>query len=248
MRIRYARLPRLESLLGAIYPPQCALCDALVVQAGGLCGPCWAGTSFLTGLVCDLCGTPLPGDDPGHPAHCDDCLAIARGWDRGRAALAYRDGGRRFVLALKHGDRLDLVPLGAVWLRRAAGPLLRPGQVAVPVPAHWRRLVGRRYNQAAELARALARSTGMRAEMRALVRIRRTRVQEGMSRDERFANMCDAIRPHPRFGDRLRGRDVLLVDDVITSGATLAAAAEAAREAGAAHVAVAALARAVKAT
>lgn len=236
----------MESLIGAIYPPQCALCDELVADTGGLCGACWAQTPFLSGLVCDLCGVPLPGDDPAHAVQCDDCLTIARPWDRGRAALAYRDGGRRFVLALKHADRLDLAPVGAAWLLRAAQPILRPDQVAVPVPAHWRRLVGRRYNQAAELARALARRTGIDVAPVALVRPTRTEKQEGLGHDARFINMQGAIRPHPKHGHVLARRRVVLVDDVMTSGATFAAAAEACLMAGASDVVTLALARAVK--
>ncbi|TKA95662.1 ComF family protein, partial [Cereibacter changlensis] len=98
----------LQAALRLLYPPQCLTCDALVTTDFGLCGPCWRETPFITGLVCDLCGTPLPGEDPGHAVHCDDCLTLARPWARGRAALLYKDNGRRIVLALKHGDRLDL--------------------------------------------------------------------------------------------------------------------------------------------
>ncbi|MEH6772621.1 MAG: double zinc ribbon domain-containing protein, partial [Cereibacter changlensis] len=114
----------LQAALHLLYPPQCLTCDALVTTDFGLCGPCWRETPFITGLVCDLCGTPLPGEDPGHAVHCDDCLTLARPWARGRAALLYKDNGRRIVLALKHGDRLDLATPAAGWLRQAAAPIL----------------------------------------------------------------------------------------------------------------------------
>ena len=222
------------------------LCGTLVEEDGGLCGACWRDVPFILGLVCDLCGTPLPGEGDGHVVHCDDCMATARPWEKGRAALIYRDRARKLVLALKHGDRLDLASPAARWLARAAGPCLRPGQVIVPVPAHWRRTLGRRFNQAAVLARALARQTGQPVAVEGLQRCRSTEVQDGKSIEARFANLSGAIRPHPRHGARLDGADVLIVDDVMTSGATMAAAAEAARAAGAASVRVAALARVVK--
>lgn len=236
----------MQSILRAIYPPQCLLCDALVEDEGGLCGPCWRETPFLSGLVCTLCGAPLPGEEAGAGARCDDCMALARPWERGRAALAYRDAGRRLVLALKHGDRLDLARPAARWMLRAGAPLLRPGQVVVPVPAHWLRRVRRRYNQAALLALEVSRQAGLSAAPRALLRGRATPVQDGMGREARFANLDGAIAAHPRHGAVLAGADVLLVDDVMTSGATLAAATGAALAAGADRVSVLALARVVK--
>lgn len=233
-------------LLRLIYPHQCALCDTLVEEDGALCGVCWRDVPFILGLTCDLCGAPLPGEGDGHVIHCDDCMSIARPWVQGRAALVYNGQARKLVLALKHGDRLDLKSPATRWLHRAAQPLLRPSQVIVPVPAHWWRTFRRRYNQAALLAQGLGKATGQPVAVEALVRHRVTEVQDGKSVEARFANVGGAIRPHPRHGKVLKGADVLLVDDVMTSGATLAAAAEAAISAGATCVRVATLARVVK--
>ena len=105
----------LQGALHLVYPPQCLTCDTRVTTDFGLCGACWRETGFVSGLVCDHCGTPLPGEDPGHAVHCDDCLTIARPWDRGRAALLYRDNGRRLVLSLN-------MVIGLIWR-----VLLRPG-------------------------------------------------------------------------------------------------------------------------
>ena len=146
----------LQAVLQMIYPPQCISCDALVTSDFGLCGKCWRETPFIAGLVCDQCGTPLPGEDPGHAVHCDDCLLIARPWDQGRAALLYKDNARKMVLQMKHGDRTDLARPAAAWLHRAARPLLVPDMLLAPVPLHWFRLVKRRYNQAALLSAGLA--------------------------------------------------------------------------------------------
>jgi len=234
----------LQSLIDAVLPPQCLSCREAVAEQGGLCPACWRDTPFVAGLVCDACGIPLPGDEAaGAAVLCDDCLAIARPWRRGRAALVYAGNARRLVLALKHGDRLDLVRPMAGWMLRAGGPIVTPGMLVAPVPLHWLRLAMRRYNQAALLSAALARAAGLEHCPDLLLRRRRTGGQDGRSRAARFAALAGAIAAHPRRRDRIAGREVLLVDDVMTSGATLAAAAEAALAAGAATVSVLALAR-----
>ncbi len=236
----------LQGALHVIYPPQCISCDALVTTDFGLCGACWRETPFVTGLVCDQCGVPLPGDDPGHAVHCDDCLTIARPWSQGRAALLYRDNGRRIVLALKHGDRLDLARPAGEWLLRAAAPMLKPGMVVAPIPLHWMRLFTRRYNQAALLSGAVAGLASLTHCPDLLVRRRNTGSQEGRDRDGRFRNMNDSIAVHPKRLHHIEGRHALLVDDVMTSGATLAAAAAACVAAGATGVCVLVLARVAK--
>lgn len=230
-----------------IYPPQCVACGERTEEEFGLCGRCWRDAGFIAGLVCDKCGVPLPGEDPGEPVHCDDCLAIARPWSRGRAAMSYGATGRRVVLGLKHGDRQDLARPAGAWLWRAVRPVLVPGMIVAPVPLHWLRFLKRRYNQSALLAERVAKLAGLDFCPDLLIRPRRTASQEGRDREGRFANVAGSIRAHPRRLRRIEGRHVLLVDDVMTSGATLAAAAEACLAAGAEEVSVAALARVAKA-
>lgn len=241
-------VPAMQSALRFVLPPQCLSCGGLVAEEFGLCADCWRDTSFIEGLVCDGCGVPLPGLDEGRAEHCDDCLTIARPWSRGRAAMLYAGTGRRLVLGLKHGDRLDMARPAARWLARAGAPLLEPGMLIAPVPLHWTRLVRRRYNQSAVLARALADLTGLDHCPDLFLRRRRTGSQEGRDRDGRFANVSGAISVHPGRGPRLTGKPVLIVDDVMTSGATLAAAADAALAAGALRVCVLVLARVAKDT
>ncbi|MFT6913078.1 MAG: putative amidophosphoribosyltransferase [Paracoccaceae bacterium] len=239
----------MQRLMHLVYPPQCASCGDIVGSEGGLCGPCWRETPFITGLVCDACGVPLPGDDTGvaDPApHCDACLSVGRPWTRGRAVMLYKDNGRRIVLALKHGDRTDTVPAAAAWMARAARPLVKQEMMIAPVPLHWSRLVKRRYNQAALLAQALAGELSLSYCPDLLLRQRATDSMEGKGHDARFANVAQAIVAHPGRKHLLSGRRVMLVDDVMTSGATLGSASEACLAAGASEVCVLALARVAK--
>lgn len=233
----------LQAVLRLIYPPACVACGEPVETDFGLCGPCWRETAFISGTVCEACGIPLPGEGV---AHCDDCLALGRPWNRGRAVFLYRNTGRKLVLGFKHADRVDLArPLGD-WLLRAARPILQPGMLVVPVPLHWRRLFLRRYNQSALVAARLAQGAGLAHCPDLLQRIRPTGTQDGRGRDARFANLSGAIRVHPGRAARLKAAHVLLVDDVMTSGATLATCAEACLGGGAAAVSVCVLARVAK--
>lgn len=236
----------MQAVLQLLYPPQCISCAAPVTTDFGLCGDCWRETPFIAGMVCDQCGLPLPGTDIGERAICDDCITLARPWGQGRAALLYRDNGRKLVLALKHGDRMDLARPAAGWLHLAAQPILRPGMLVVPIPLHWLRLLRRRYNQSAILSRQLARLAGLDQCPDALVRRRSTGTQDGRSRDGRFANLTGAFAVPRRHRAMVEDRDILLVDDVMTSGATFAAATEVLLAARAQSVSVLSLARVAK--
>jgi len=236
----------LKSVLTTIYPSQCTGCDEATEGDFGLCSACWSDTNFITGTICDTCGAPLHGEDATELAHCDDCLTTARPWGRGRSVFVYSGVGRSLVLRLKHSDRTDIVPAAATWMAQTIRPILDRKTLFVPVPLHWTRMLKRRYNQAALLADKTGKLVGHERGLDVLQRPKRTLSLDGHSKDARFKAMEGAIIVNPKRRAQIEGRSIMLVDDVMTSGATLAACTEACLNAGAQEVCVATLARVVK--
>lgn len=238
----------LQTTLAAIYPPRCLGCGATVDSDFGLCGGCWAQAEFIGGTSCDSCGTPLIGATTGEAVTCDTCMHAPHPWAHGRAALAYRGMGRKLVLGLKHGDRQEIARPAATWMRMSVQTLITEKTLIAPVPLHWVRLAKRRYNQSALIAKNLSELTGCDWCADLLERPVRTPSLDGKTRQERADILHGAIRINPRRKHRIIGRPVLLVDDVMTTGATMAACAEACSVAGADQVCVSVLARAIKDT
>ncbi|WP_299650718.1 ComF family protein [uncultured Tateyamaria sp.] len=236
----------LQTALTAIYPPRCLGCGEMVDSDFGLCGACWGQTAFVGGTVCDICSTPLPGSVVDEVVHCDVCLRAPKPWKHGRAALIYTGMGRKLVLRLKHGDRQEIAKPAAGWMRQAVMDMAPENALIAPVPLHWMRLAKRRYNQSALIAKSLSDMTGLDACPDLLERPRKTPSLDGKTRGERADILDGAIRINPRRRHRIINRTVVLVDDVMTTGATLSACAEACRAAGATDVCVAVLARVAK--
>jgi ComF family protein len=233
-------------ILDFLYPPLCAACRTPVGEAHSLCGACWSKMTFLDGPGCAVCGFPFEFD-PGVGAICAGCQAHPPAFARALAVLRYDPASRDPILALKRADRLDLVPAFARWLERAGGPLLAESDVIVPVPLHWSRLWQRRYNQSALLGRKLAALSGVPCDTQVLKRMRATKSQGEMpSAKARRRNVRGAFRVNPSRQNAVRGRSVLLLDDVYTTGSTLEACARELQRAGAAKVLVLTVARVVR--
>ncbi|MGH7075992.1 MAG: double zinc ribbon domain-containing protein [Stellaceae bacterium] len=232
-----------SSVVDVLLPPRCLVCGETVTTAGTLCARCWRGITFLGRPCCARCGLPFEFD-LGESALCGDCIREPPRFDRARAAMRYDEASRQLILGFKHGDRLHLAPAFGQWLRRAGGELLREADLAVPVPLHWTRLFARRYNQAAVLAHALRAAGGPPVMPDALNRIRRTPPQGTGNRDARRRNVAGAFAL--QAGREVAGRRIIVIDDVLTTGATVSECARVLRRAGAARVDVLTLARTVR--
>jgi len=203
-------------------PPTCLACGRIVGRTRTLCAACWKDLHFLAAPQCEICGLPFEHEQPPGSL-CGGCLQEPPPWQRARAALAYNAGSRRMILQFKHGDHTQAASAFADWMERAAGPLLPEADFIAPVPLHRWRLFLRCYNQSALLAQALGRRGPYQVIPDLLLRRRSTPSQGGLTAAQRQRNVAGAFALNPRWRPLVREARVLLVDDVLTSGATLGA-------------------------
>ena len=225
-------------------PPLCPACRALVGTDGGLCATCWSKLSFIARPFCERLGTPF-GYDPGPGALSTEAVANPPAFDRARAAVRYDDIASALVHALKYGDRLDLAPTMGRWMAQAGRELTDGADALVPVPLHWRRMWARRFNQAAALAATISRTSGVQVLDDALKRVRATPHQVGLNRTDRATNVQGAFAVPAARQPAVAGKRLVLIDDVLTSGATADTCTRALLRAGAAAVDVLVFARVV---
>jgi ComF family protein len=226
-------------------PHLCANCRE-PVDGEGLCAACWSKLSFIAPPYCERLGIPFPFD--GGPGLLSmEAIADPPAYRRARAAVRYDDIARKLVHALKYGDRLDLAPLMGRWMANAGRELLADADAIVPVPLHWRRQWARRFNQSTLLAEIIAKANGRAVAHGALKRVKATPQQVGLDKSGRAQNVQGAFRVPGEGKAEVAGRNLLLVDDVLTSGATVDACARALLRGGAASVDVLVFARVVAA-
>src|SRR5712691_4467848 len=231
-------------VLDTALPPLCASCRAPLGNLGGLCPACWSRVSFIAPPFCERLGIPF-AYDPGPGILSMEAIADPPAYGRARAAVRYDDVARDLVHRLKYGDRLDLATTMGRWMARAGRELLEEADALVPVPLHWRRLWGRRFNQAAVLAEVTAATGGLPVLAGALRRMRATPQQVGLSRSERAVNVQGAFAVTPDGKAAIHGKRLVLVDDVLTAGATVDTCARTLLRAGARSVDVLVFARVV---
>lgn len=238
--------PALQAFVDGVWPPQCPSCGARVEQSALLCAQCWSEIHFISDPLCGQCGLPFD-HDMGEDALCLRCQAHPPAYRRARAAFRYDDHSRGLVLGLKHGDRLEsAIPL-ADWMMRAGGCLLNEADLIVPVPLHRSRLFARRFNQSALLAQRLSEMTKVPYGPSVLRRVRSTPSQGSLTRRQRILNVQGAFSVTPRSRALIENRRVLLIDDVLTTGATAESCARALTRSGASDVDVLSVARVVQA-
>jgi ComF family protein len=232
-----------RAVVDGVLPPRCLSCGTTVEEVDALCGSCWAAITFFAPPWCAICGLPFP-HPMGEGAICGDCARQRPSFDRARSVLRYDRHSRRLVLMLKHADQTHLACAFRRWMYRAGGDVLTGADLLIPVPLHWTRLFARRFNQSALLARAIQGAGGPPVAADWLVR-RRTPSQGTLGPLARARNVRGAFAL--RRGRDVRGKRVVLIDDVLTTGATAEECARVLHRAGAASIGVLVLARAVKA-
>ncbi len=225
-------------------PPLCLSCGQGVEAHGALCGTCWTAMAFIEAPFCPVSGVPFPFD-PGPGIVSAAALASPPPYARARAVMRYSDESARLVHRFKYSDRMEAAPAFARWMARAGAELLEGADFIAPVPLHRRRLFSRRFNQSAELARRISHLSAVAFVPDLLERVRATRPQVGLSGAARRRNVAGAFRLRARARELVKGRIVVIVDDVITTGATVEACARVLKAAGTREVRVLCLARVV---
>jgi ComF family protein len=218
-----------------LFPPTCLGCETLLAEPGSLCADCWRKLRLIERPFCCVLGTPFD-HDPGEGSLSPEAIAAPPAFDRARSVAVHTGLARRLAGDLKFRDRTDLAPWMGRWMVRAGSDLIADADMVVPVPLHRGRFLQRRYNQSAELARALAAQADLPFAPELLLRARPTRQQVGLDARQRETNVRGAFRVPPPARTVLKNKRVLVVDDVYTTGATLGAVARALKRGGAAHV------------
>jgi ComF family protein len=224
-----------RQVIDFLAPPKCLVCHDAVLEPASLCLSCWANLKLIDAPVCNVLGIPFAYDQ-GEGAISPVALAEPPPWDRARTAVAYDEASRRIVHALKYRDTMEAGLLMARLMARAGQPLIGEADVIIPVPLHRFRQWGRRFNQAAFLSQQISQQFGKAYRSDVLKRTRATRSQVGLSFDERRKNVAKVFQVMPEGVGHIAGRRVLLVDDVLTTGATAGSCAAVLKKAGAAHV------------
>ncbi|MBT3916369.1 MAG: ComF family protein [Rhodospirillaceae bacterium] len=231
--------------LDILFPPQCLCCQALVAETGSLCSDCWQNISFIAGPCCHACGLPFEFE-LGPEALCGACAQDRPVFNRARSVMIYNAASRDLILSFKHGDRTHAAAAYAGWLKRSGSDLIRHSDLILPVPLHWSRLFHRRYNQAALLAIELGKLTGLPVDTDSLIRHKKTASQGHKSPSQRLSNLRGAFSVSAQSEQKVKDKHVLLIDDVLTTGATAKVCAKTLFNAGACNVDVLTLARVVR--
>ena len=227
-----------------VLPPRCPVTLEEIGGNSFLSPSAWQSLQFIEAPFCDRCGVPYKADY-GDEIECPSCIAEPPTFDQARAAVIYDDASHQLIVSYKHSDRAELAPMFAQWMNRAGADLLRRDAIIVPIPLHPRRLFMRKYNQSALIASEVGKLSGARVILDLLRRVRHTPPQQSLSAEARKRNVSGAFQLNRSSGD-LRKKRIILVDDVLTTGATLSAAATVLKRAGVSQVSALVAARVVK--
>ena len=215
-----------------LYPPQCIMCREQLQSENALCGSCWRDMPFKTDCACVRRGASLIGVTETAGAECDDCIQNPPPWAEGRAVFRYQGLARKMILELKHGDRPELAAPAAAWMAQTAADILTEKSLIIPITVHWQRFLQRKYNQAEVLAKHVATHSGAELKTDILRRPRKTVPLKEVNRSERFSILENAFEINADKVQEMKEQNIVLIDDVMTSGATLSAAAKTLQQAG----------------
>ena len=233
-------------IVDVVFPPGCLACREATATVDALCSTCWRAVRFIERPYCERLGTPFAADLGSEGLLSPDAIAHPPVFTRARAVAHFDDGpARRLVHRLKYGDRLELATAMGAWMARAGDELLTEADLLVPVPLHRTRLMTRLFNQSALLAGAVSQRCGVPMCVDALLRAKATPPQVGLTRTQRASNMQGAFFVPADKQIEIEGRAIVLVDDVLTSGATVNAASRVLLRSGASRVDVLVFARVI---
>ncbi len=235
-------LSGLGRLVDIVYPPVCPGCGVTLGSHRGLCARCWAGIRFIERPYCEVLGLPF-SRDLGPGILSAEAIAEPPAFDRLRSVAVHAGVARRLVHGLKYRDRTDLATMMAAWMLRAGDGTVEAADAILPVPLHRFRMMSHKFNQSAELGRAVSKLSGLPFSPSAVRRVKLTRQQVGLERHEREENVRAAFRVPPDAEIEISGRRVLVIDDVYTTGATVRAVAKALKRSGAGAVDILTFAR-----
>lgn len=235
-----------QKALDILFPPRCFSCTAIVGKMGGLCTTCWQAMDFSAPPYCAICSHPFPYDT-GEGALCGLCISTPPPYRKVHTVFHYNEKSKALIHQLKYADKTYMAPYFGQWMARASQASLTDADMLVPVPLHRFRLLRRHYNQAALLARTISRISGVPLYPRLLLRTRHTPSQAGLSSRKRRLNVRGVFKLHPRYATLVKDKHIVLVDDVMTTGATLTACTKALKKAGAREVTIVTLAKTMKA-
>ena len=232
-------------LIDTVLPPRCVLTGEIVDSNGKLSPAAWGGLDFISRPFCNTCGIPFDFEVE-QDGCCISCLDRPPPFKTARAAVRYNDTSRDLILGFKHADKLHIVEAFVPWMMTAGRKMLKDADMLIPVPLHRRRLLSRRYNQAAILSDALSRKTNIPSYPLAMRRTRSTQSQGHLTAGERHKNVKEAFDLHPAYTSRIKGKTVILIDDVYTTGATVKECTKTLRKSSADDVHILTLARVVR--
>lgn len=232
--------------LDTLLPPRCPVTGELVASQGTIAPSIWAQLQFVTNPFCKKCGIPFGFGEEEDGLRCMHCIENPPNYSTARSALIYNETSRDLILGFKHGDKTHMTPSFSPWLKRAGAEMIEHANCFIPVPLHRTRLFARRYNQAALISEILAKETQIEHLAMALKRTRATPSQGHLRTEEREKNVKKAFSVNPKYIEKIKGKSIILIDDVYTTGATVKECAKALLSVNAKEVHVLTLARVLK--